>query len=31
MVYFGFHGPWTSTVEEDVVAAVHRLAARVKE
>ncbi|HAK94567.1 MAG TPA: hypothetical protein DCM87_06095 [Planctomycetes bacterium] len=30
MVYFGFHGPWAPTVEENVVAAVHRLVARLK-
>jgi hypothetical protein len=26
MVYYGFHGPWAPSVEEDIMAAVHRLA-----
>jgi hypothetical protein len=30
MVYFGFHGPWAPTVEEDVIAAVHKLLAGLK-
>ncbi len=30
MVYFGFHGPWAPTVEENVIAAVNRLLASLK-
>lgn len=28
MVYYGFHGPWAPAVEEDIMAAVHRLAGK---
>lgn len=28
MMYYGFHGPWAPPVEEDIMAAVHRLADR---
>ncbi len=28
MVYYGLHGPWAPTVERDIFAAIHRLAAR---
>lgn len=28
MIYYGFHGPWAPSIEEDIMAAVHRLADR---